>query len=232
MSELTSQPSSEPLFSKELVPILSWYKEACAKLPEMRVSITPLKDSKESNVNPSFFSYANVDVTSSRQSWQQGGLLQEGNGVTVLLTDPDGKTFVTVSQEPMAKAQRRGMTEIHPVVRSPLQTSEEKLKRASDTTMRTILETVARDRNVLVQKLLGSIPLSHATTDGNRMQSDVLYGALTVSRELAKNIEKGVPAGRWVTQKELDALTVMGVTNGNLNIARTVTESQQRLTKR
>lgn len=275
MSENIPQSPNEPLFranvlssreltkSKEFAPVLAWYKEACAVLPEMRVNLTPVKDAKEANVNPAFFSYINVDVTTPRQSWQQGGIIQRSesfpssageiihaDGVTILLTDPDGNTFVTVSEEPMANAQFRGpdgvlhtkkltgATEIHPVVRSPLQTSAEKLKRITrsahegrtiDPAMTAILTHIAAERHQHVRDLLGTIPLSQSPTDGNRLKSDLLYGMLTVSQELAAHIAAVVRTGRWVTPKELDALTVMGVTNGNLNIARSVTEAQRRL---
>ncbi len=275
MSELTPNTHNEPIFqaavlspseiakSKEFAPVLAWYTESCNKLPEMHVDITPVKDAKTTNVNPDYFSYANVDITTPRKSWQQGGIMQHaeslslGNsetidvhGVTILLTDPDGRTFVTVSQEPMANAKFRtaegqlkikkmtDTTEIHPVVRSPLQSSAEKLKRiarsaheglALDPSMTIILARIATERGQTVQNLLGSIPLSESATDGNRLKSNVLYGNLTVPHTIAAEIAKDVRSGRWVTPAELDALTVMGVTNGNLNIGRSVTEAQRRL---
>lgn len=247
---------------KDLEPVMRWYQETVGKLPEMRVNITPLKDTKESTVNPNFFSYANVDVTVPSGSWQQGGIIQRGeklptstnetqefHGVTILLTDPDGKIFVTVSQEPMAGTKFRtsigtlrdtgapGTIEIHPVVRSPLQTSTEKLSRvtasehqgrAIDPTMTTILKDVAEEQRMKVSDLINHIPLAGAPTDGNRMQSDILYGSLAVSGDLAAKIAHDVPGGRWVSPRELDALTILGATNGNLNIARNVTEVQQR----
>ena len=263
MSELAPTPSQEPLFratiitpteltaSKEFGPILAWYKESCSKLPEMKVNITAVKDAKESTVNHAFFSYGNVDVTTPTRSWQQGGIVQRAesiptkttekinaHGITILLTDPDGNTFVTVSQEPMASADYRDKTEIHPVVRSPLQTSAEKFKRvarsahegrAIDPTMTAILSRIAEEQQTNIRNILTNIPLSQSSTDGNRLKSDVLYGNLTVSKDLAAHIASDVKLGRWVTPAELDALTIMGVTNGNLNIARSVTQAQRRL---
>jgi hypothetical protein len=236
---------TEVLSTPEFQPVLSWYKEACRKLPEMQVTVTPMKDAKESLVNPLFFSYANVDVSMAQNSWQQGGIIQTKEsgmqGATILLTDPDGRTFVTVSQEPLADAKYRtpigtlretsatGAVEIHPVVRSPLQTSAQKLKRMDDPAMKLILTHVAKSRNQSVAELIRSVPLSPSPTDGNRMQSNILYGNVEVPASTAAEIARLVPGGRWVSAKELDYLTVMGTTNGNLNIARSVVEAQKRL---
>ncbi len=276
MSEIAPSLPTEPLFranvlslkdvmvSKENAAVLAWYKEACQKLPEMRVSMTPVKESKDIRSNPSFFSIANVDVTTPVKSWQQGGLIQRGemlptqngetissHGSAILLVDPEGNTFVTVSQEPMAPARHRsasgilqekpspGSVEIHPVVRTPMQTSAEKLKRITihehegrkaDATMTTILYGLAKDRNQKINAILGSVSLSPSMTDGNRMQSDILYGALAVTDGEAKKIAASVPSGRWVSPRELDALTIMGATNGTLNIARNIVETQRRVT--
>ena len=245
MTEFSPQPDRRPVFKpniigqkdllnrKDIAPAIKWYQETAAKLPEMKVNITPIKDAKESTANPDFFSYANVDVTTATGSWQQGGILERGengvHGVTILLTDPDGKIFVTLGREPLAKGA---------VVRSPLQSSAEKLKRvtespnrgrATDPAMAAVLGAIATEKNMLVSDVVNSVPLSRAATDGNRMQSEVLYGTIPVSQRLAEKIAKDVPLGRWTAPKELDALTVMGVTNGSLNIARSVTESQRKL---
>jgi len=278
MSEFTSIAPTESAFrartlspkdmaaSKEFGPIASWYKESCKKLPEMRVTMTPVKETKNAISNPAFFSYVNVDVTTPLKSWQQGGIMQRGDilptthgetitshGSAILLVDRKGNTFVTVSQEPMAPARHRtaggtlldksapGAVEIHPVVRTPLQTSAEKLKRiiknehegrAADSVMTNILYSLARDRNQTISDVVSSVPLSPSMTDGNRMQSDILYGTLSVTDKEAQEISKLAPSGHWTTPKELDALTVMGATNGTLNIARNISEAQRHMTKK
>jgi len=273
MTESIPNPESQSLFnanilsaqelsrSKEYAPVMNWFTEQCKHVPEMNISTTHIKEAGEIKNNPAFFSHANVDVTVAGKKWNQGAIIQRGerlktsdqtetdvHGAAILLIDPDGNTFITVSQEPLAHAKYRtntgmlrdthapGTTEIHPVVRTPLQTSMEKLSRImkseskakdADPVMATILSHIAKERRQSVKTLLENIPLSQAETDGNRMSSNILYGALRMSQKEAQDIHTLIPQGRWVTPKELDALTAAGYTNATISIARNISQAQK-----
>lgn len=209
-----------------------------------------------------FFSVQGIDVTTADHTWHQGAVVQRGeflptqsgektevSGAVLLLKNSKGETLVTMSQEPLAHAQFRSArgdlsikktpqsTEVHPIVRSSIQTSIQKLQLVArnealghqyDHALTAILTAVAKDHHATVTEILNTTPLSKAPTDANRISGNVVYGMLTVSDALAKTISQEVPGSRWCSQQELDALTVSGLTNGHLNIARTVTEAQER----
>lgn len=279
MTELSSQLDRRPLFqarivsaaelqsSKEFAPVLDWHTETCRKLPEMRVNTNLIaKDQKIINPDPSFFSFAHLDIATPQKSWKQAGIIQRGepmrttsreltetHGAAILLMDPDGRIFVTVSQEPMAQAKYKTSTgmlrdhpvpggiEIHPVVRTPLQASAEKLKRImssekegriADPVMTAILTKIALEQHASIKQVMEQVPFSQAETDGNRMRNNILYGAIPVSTDIASSISTLIPDGRWVTPEELDALTILGATNGTINIARSVVQAQKILSQR
>lgn len=174
----------------------------------------------------------------------------EVSGMVILIENPKGETFVTVAQEPLANAvystPDKKMSvkwipqgkEVHPVVRGSIQTSVEKLNRILsnestamkyDPKLTTLLDTVAAARQDSIANVLKSIPLSKAPTDGNRISTHVAYGRLEVSDATAQKISDALPDGRWCSAKELDALVISGLTNGHLNVARSITQAQQRL---
>lgn len=224
------------------------------------------KKGEVDKITSPFFSLEGVDVSSTPLSWHQGAVIQrtevlptksgektEVSGIIILLQNPKGETLVTVAQEPLMPATYRAAdkklsqkwipqgTELHPVVRSSIQTSVEKLKQITtseasgmryDPTLTTLLATIATDRKAPITDILNGIAFSKAPTDGNRIVSNVVYGALEVSDEAAKKISEAVASGRWCSQKELDALVVSGLTNGHLNVAQSVIEAQKRLQTR
>ena len=256
---------TEQLKGAEFADLNTWLKEQMNALPEMKVKKTPLSD-KDSwkavmtpdgqvdSVSSPFFAVEGIDVASNDKSWHQGAVIQrseflptksgekaEISAVIILLKDPQNRTFVTMTQEPLADVKRTDTKkEIHPVVRSSIQTSVQKLQLISrsanlgnqyDKALTSILTTIANDRKSTVTDILNATNFSKAPTDGNRIASNVAYGSMDVSDALAKKLETTVPTGRWCTQKELDALVVSGMSNGILNIARSVTEAQARLGK-
>ena len=209
-------------------------------------------DGQVDSVSSPFFAVEGIDVSSNDKEWHQGAVIQrseflptksgekaEISAVIILLNDTKGRTFVTMTQEPLSDAKRTDTKkEIHPVVRSSIQTSVQKLQLISrsaalgkqyDPALTSILTTIANDRKSTVTDILNATNFSKAPTDGNRIASNVAYGSMNVSDALAQKLKTTVPTGRWCTQKELDALVVSGMSNGILNIARSVTEAQQRL---
>jgi len=226
-----------------------------------KATLTP--DQQVDSVTSPFFSLEGVQVDSQPHSWHQGAVIQrseflptksgektEISGVVILLKNPKGETFVTLAQEPLAPAlyktgqgelqpkQTSTTTEIHPVVRSSIQTSVQKLQLVSrsealgfqyDKPLTHILTAVAKDRKSTVTDILNTTTFSKAPTDGNRISSNVVYGTIEVTEPLAKQLSATVPDGKWCSQRELDALVVAGLTNGHLNIGRSVSEAQMRL---
>lgn len=216
-------------------------------------------------VHNTFFSLEGIDVATPVHSWHQAAVLQRTellptkqsektpvSGVVIMITNPNHETFVTVTQEPLVSAQYRGQhgdlspkksthaTEVHPIVRSAIQTSVEKLQKIAanetdgarfDQQLYTLLRTIAKDKNISIMDLVSSVPLSKAPTDGNRIVSNVIYGNIDVNEAQSADIEKALPQGRWCKPAELDALITAGLTNGHLTIAKSITEAQQRFSR-
>lgn len=264
----------EQLRGPEFAGLRTWLKEQIRTLPEMSVAKSPLSNKETwrtrmapdgktvDSVSSAFFSIEGIDVATDKLSWHQGAIIQrndflptksgektEVSGVVILLTNPKGETFVTVSQEPLAPTQYRatdgslsardtaGRTEIHPVIRSGIQTSVQKLQLLSrseqlgdvyDRKLTGILKAIAQNRNATITDVLNGTVFSKAPTDGNRISGNVVYGTIPVSEELARTISAVVPEGRWCPEHELDALILSGLTNGHLNIGRSVAEAQKR----
>lgn len=226
-----------------------------------KANLTP--DQQVDSVTSPFFSLEGIQVDSQPLSWHQGAVIQrseflptksgektEVSGVVVLLKNPKGETLVTMAQEPLSPAQFRtkqgelltkpaaNLTEIHPVVRSSIQTSVQKLQLISrsealgneyDKPLTRVLSAIAKDRKTTVTDILNATTFSKAPTDGNRISSNVVYGTIEVSDSLAKQLSEALPDSRWCSQKEMDGLVVAGLTNGHLNVGRSVTEAQKRL---
>ncbi len=267
---------AEQLKGAEFADLRRWLKEQVGKLPEMNVTKSSLtdtqswkakigSDSSVDSISSPFFSLEGIDVSSGPHSWHQAAVVQrseflptksgekaEVSGAVILLRNPKGETFVTLSQEPLAPVQYKsphgelhskalpGAKEVHPVVRSSIQTSVQKLQlvarsealgRQYDPGLTAILTSLAKERKSSVTEILNATVFSKAPTDGNRIDSNVVYGQIDVSEKFAKDLSAAVPDGRWCSQKELDALVIAGLTNGHLNVGRSVSEAQRRLSK-
>lgn len=226
-----------------------------------KANLTP--DQRVDSVTSPFFSLEGVQVDSQPLSWHQGAVIQrseflptksgektEVSGVVIMLTNPKNETLITLSQEPLTAAQYRDSQgrlhgkktpdsdEVHPVIRSSIQTSVQKLQLISrnvalgnqyDKPLTALLTKIAEDRHTTVTDILNATEFSKAPTDGNRISGNVVYGTIAVSDTLANQLSEAVPGSRWCPQRELDALVVAGLTNGHLNVGRSVTEAQQRL---
>lgn len=265
-NELMKRNEFAPVFSwyKEQCRQLPEMKVTAAPLTDG----TSWKASKAPNgevekINNTFFSVEGIDVSTPALSWHQGALVQRTellptkqsektpvSGVVIMLTNPKNETFVTVTQEPLVPVQYRGQngefstrrsahaTEIHPIVRSAIQTSVEKLQKIAanetdgaryDQQLFTLLRTIAKNKNISIMDLVSSVPLSKAPTDGNRIVSNVVYGNIAVTESQSAEIAHALPQGKWCSQKEIDALITAGMTNGHLSVAKSITEAQRRL---
>lgn len=226
-----------------------WYTEQLRSLPEMRVEpfavtgaggweakLTP--EGQVEAVTGRYFAIEGRRVTTSTSPWNQPIIVQrseefinkEGetdriSGIVLLLTDPSSRVFVSVAQEPCIKVQVIEGKEVHPVVRTPFQTSVEKLQQLAsgneevDPILYAVLSVLSKDESKDISAILQDLPLNKVPTDGNRIDSNVLYGELKLSQEAADLVSEKVPQGRFLSLHQLEALP----RNGHLHIALSAT---------
>lgn len=161
------------------------------------------------------------------------------SGFVILITDQLGKTFVTMHQSPLMHAihiDKNGSShqtstpdskEVHPIARTPIQMSLEKMRKlqsdpknsAYDKNLSIIFKYLETHRGKSINEILQNIPLVKGAPDGDRIQSDVVYGSIALSAQEAVALAKQIPEGRWCTPTELDALAVKGLLNGHMHEA-------------
>lgn len=235
----------------EQIEVREWYNEQLRKLPEMRVEpfavtgaggweakLTP--ENQVESIGGRHFEIVGRKITTSISPWNQPIIVQrseelitnEGendriSGIVLLLEDIHGRIFVSVAQEPGIKAQIVEGKEVHPVVRTPFQTSVEKLQQLAsgneevDPILYAVLSVLSRDEAKDISSILQDLPLKKVPTDGNRIDSNVLYGDLQLTEEAADLVSEKIPQGRFLNGNQRDVLPL----NGHLHIALSVTES-------
>lgn len=230
----------------EQVEARDWYKEQLNTLPEMRVEKFAVtgeggwegrvtSEGKVESITGRHFDIEGRKVITNF-TWNQPVIVQrseefidsEGkankiSGMVLLLEDPNGRVFVSVGQEPGVEAQVVNGREIHPVVRTPFQTSVEKLQQLTagnekvDPTLSAVLSALKVDNQDL-SSIVGDIPWVPVDTDGNRIESHVLYGILKLNEQAVKLVSEKIPQGRFFSRNQLNALPL----NGHLHIALSV----------
>lgn len=235
----------------EQVEARDWYDEQIRNLPEMKVESFPVTGAGgwEVNLTPEnqvesiggrHFDIVGIKITTPSSPWNQPIIVQrseelvtnEGevdriSGIVLLLEDIHGRIFVSVAQEPGIKAQIVEGKEVHPVVRTPFQTSVEKLQQLAsgdekvDPILYAVLSVLSRDGAKDISSILQDLPLKKVPTDGNRIDSNALYGKLQLTEEAADLVSEKIPQGRFLNGNQRDVLPL----NGHLHIALSVTES-------
>lgn len=153
------------------------------------------------------------------------GKVDEISGIVLLLKNPDGKIFISVDQEPGIQVQNVEGKNVRPIVRTPFQASIEKLQRLSggdekaDPSLHSILDILSKGNGKDLSLIVQDIPFRKVSTDGNRMESNVLYGAINLTREAADLVERENPQGKFVSRDQLNVLPF----NGHLHIALSAT---------
>ncbi|MEK7533951.1 MAG: hypothetical protein AAB600_01300 [Patescibacteria group bacterium] len=228
---------------------VDWYNEQLRNLPEMKVEpfnltgaggweakFTP--EGQVEAVTGRHFDIEGRKVTTPNFGWNQPVIVQrseelitnEGeidriSGIVLLLENPRGQIFVSVAQEPGIKAQTVEGKEIHPVVRTPFQASVEKLQQLAsgneevDPILYGVLNILSKDSGRNLSSMVQDMPLNRVPTDGNRIDSNVLYGALQLTQEAANLVAEKVPQGRFLSPNQLKVLPL----NGHLHIALSAT---------
>lgn len=226
-----------------------WFNEQLKNLPEMKVESFPVtgEGGWEAKLTPEgdveaitggHFTIEGKKITTLTLPWNQPVIVQrseeyvnnEGevdriSGIVLLLTDPESRVFVSVAQEPGIKAQTVEGKEIHPVVRTPFQASVEKLKqladgkREVDTILYDVLSALSENSGKDISAILEDLPLRKVPLDGNRMDSNVLYGELQLTGETADLVSARIPQGIFLSPKQMEVLPL----NGHLHIALSAT---------
>lgn len=226
---------------------LDWYVEKVNNLPGMRVEEFPVTgeggwearispDGKVQSIEGRHFSIKGRKVIAPTFGWNQPMVIQrseeyidtEGkrgrvSGMVLLLIDPNDNIFVSVSEEPGIAPQTVVEKEVHPIVRTPFQTSVEKLQQLSagienvDKTLFAVLNTLKGNRDL--PSLIGEISWRPVDTDGNRIESHVLYGVLRLNQEASKLVSERNPSGKFLSRHQLKVLPL----NGHLHIALSAT---------
>lgn len=80
---------------------------------------------------------------------------------------------------------------------------------------------LSKDGGKDISLILQELPLKKVPTDGDRTDSNVLYGELRLSREAADLVSEKVPQGRFLSPNQLEVLPL----NGHLHIALSATAS-------
>lgn len=237
------------VLNREQTDALGWYNEQLNNLPEMKVedfsvtgaggwevNLTP--DNQVESIKGRHFDIVGRKISTPSFGWNQPIIVQrseelitnEGeidriSGIVLLLEDTEGRIFVSVAQEPGVRAQIVDGKEIHPVVRTPFQTSVEKLQQLAngnekvDPILYGVLEILSRDIGENLSSIVQNIPLKRVPTDGNRIESNVLYGVLPLTQESANLVADKVPQGRFLSHNQLEALPL----NGHLHTALSAT---------
>lgn len=226
-----------------------WYNEQLRNLSEMRVeefnvtgeggweaNLTP--ENQVESVRGRHFDIVGRKISTPSFGWNQplivqrsevliteGGEVDRISGIVLLLEDPRGRIFVSVAQEPGVKAKLVEGKEVHAVVRTPFQASVEKLQQLAngnesvDPVLFGVLNSLSRDSDGDLSSLVQGIPFKKVPTDGNRIDSNVLYGGLQLNQEAANLVAEKVPQGRFLLPNQLEALPL----NGHLHIALSAT---------
>lgn len=233
----------------EQAEAVNWYNEQLKNLPEMEiepfsvtgaggweVNLTP--ENQVESIKGRHFDIVGRKITTPSFGWNQPIIVQrseeltttEGkidriSGIVLLLEDTQGRIFVSVAQEPGIKAQVIEGKEVHPVVRTPFQASVEKLQQLAsgnekvDSILYGVLDSLSKDSGRDLSSMVQDIPFKRVPTDGNRIESNVLYGALQLTQEAANLVAQKVPQGRFFSPNQLEVLPL----NGHLHIALSAT---------
>ncbi|MBF8250307.1 MAG: hypothetical protein HW400_908 [Candidatus Levybacteria bacterium] len=228
---------------------INWYEFKAARLPQMKIeksTVTGLggwevqltKENQVELISGKHFSIEGIKVSTPSNFWNQPLMIQRSekvvtdkgeieriSGIVLIITDPKGRIFVEVGQEPGVKSQTGRGNEVHPIVRTPFQSSVEKMRQLSngeekaDPILFNVLRILSKDGSGDISSIIQGIPFRKVPTDGNRIESNVLYGVLKLTTEEADIIFQEVPQGRFFSRHQLDALPL----NGHLHIALSVT---------
>ena len=244
-------PEVRSFVTAEQREAVRWYDEQLRNLPEMRVEpfavtgaggweakLTP--EGQVEAVTGRHFTIEGRKITAPNFGWNQPIIVQRSeellsnkgeidriSGIALLLIDlrPQVRFFVQITQEPGVKAQIVEGKEIHPIVRTPFQTSVEKLQQLAsgnekvDPILYAALDILSKGRGKDLSSMVQNTPLVKVPTDGNRMDSNVLYGALELTQEAADLVSEKIPQGKFLSLHQLTALPL----NGHLHIALSIT---------
>ncbi len=246
---LNVQKTPEISDSAEITEALSWYRERVALLPEMKVAETPVTDGDKwkaemasngevarivgaqfrvegRNVSTTAFSWAQPIIEQrTEQATSPEGLPLEISGIVILVRNSEGKVLLTVVQEPGADALEEDGKEVHPSVRTPLQSSVQKLKDLAegkekvDETMKLALSVLVSEGRTFAD-VVRELPLKKVATDGNRIHSNVYYGSINVDEQTAQMLEEKT-GGKFLSKEQINALDTV---NGHTHIALSVTQ--------
>lgn len=234
----------EPLTprTKEAQQAIDWYMQELGKLPEITSELASVTDGQKwvrtltsegeiEKIEGAQFSIEGRKIKKGSLEWNQPILVQKGEwietktgekryviAVVLMITDSKDRVLLTVDQEPAAPIMKLDDKEIRPVVKTPAQTSMTKMKailegdRDKDKNFSAILDIVKGEKTV--QEFIAGLELISAPTDGNRMDSNVLYGSLNIDSETADKIQAAIPDGKFLTKDQIKVLTDFGALNG------------------
>lgn len=233
--------------NSEIQEVRKWYQERLRELPEFKVTEAPITDGEKwthaltpegqlDKVVGAHFGVIGAHIESTF-SWNQPLVRQrtetayslEGDeikisGIVLLVKDPQNKVLLTVAQEPGVDRVDVEGKELHPVLRSPVQTSVEKLKQLEkgnekvDPVLAKVLSSLARDGQT-IRDVIENIPLEKIPTDGNRIEANVYYGLLAISQELSDDLVQN-EAIKFLSKEQYEALPLNGHTQIALSVAR------------
>lgn len=159
-------------------------------------------------------------------SWVQPGLFEpeeefatdtgeKGTAASMvpIIVDEHGRYFLSVEQEPFAPKVEIDAKEMHPIIRSPLQTSVQKLTDIAngeiekDPRLASLLDLLRGQQGMY--EFITQMQFVRVPTNGNRMVSNVLYARLLANDNLAREIQERIPNGRFMTRDEVKILTTL-----------------------
>lgn len=246
---LNVESESFSVVDLEHAEAVQWYTEQLKNLPEMKVEafnvtgaggwgVKLTTENQVEWIRGRHFDIVGKKISTPNSGWNQPIIVQrseefttsEGevdkiSGIVLLLTDPWDRVFVSVTQEPGIKAQIIEGKEVHPVVRTPFQASVEKLQQLAsgneklDPILYGVLDSLSKDDRKDLSSMVQDIPFKRVPTDGNRIESNVLYGVLQLTQEATDLVSEKIPQGRFLSRDELDVLPL----NGHLHIALSAT---------
>lgn len=242
-------PESPAVLDREQGEALNWYNEQVRNLPEMKAEpfavtgaggweVKLTAENQVESITGRHFDIVGRKISMPSSEWNQPIIVQRSeelitnkgeidkiSGIVLLLVDTGGRIFASVAQEPGIKAKIIEGKEVHPVVRTPFQASIEKLEQLAngnervDSILYAVLDILSKDSDSSLSSIVQDIPFKRVPTDGNRVESNVLYGTLQLTQEAADLVEDRVPQGRFLSYNQLEALPL----NGHLHIALSAT---------
>ena len=231
--------------TSEAQEAIDWYMEQLRTLPEIHTEVVPATDGsawigtitpegqveKIENAKGGFFSIEGRRIKRGSFEWTQPALIQSGEWIktksgekrfaialVLMVTDPEGKVFLTVGDESLAPTMDLDGKQIRPVVKTPMQTSMTKMKqilegdRDKDKNFSALLDIVKGEKSI--EEFIQDLDLISAPTDGNRMEANVLFGSLNVTQDVADRIQAAIPGGKFLTRPQISTLTEFGALNG------------------